>query len=85
MKKIKKTRQRSIRKKLAPIFGRAGMWLAWAPINNAYVFMFGDSPIKMDMEPMFFQYLESAKAAATRHDLVVNEDMSVSVTEEATC
>lgn len=82
MKKIKKARRRSIRKKLAPIFRRAGMWLAWAPINNAYVFMFGDSPIKMDMEPMFFQYLESAKAAAVRHGLVVNEDMSVSATAD---
>ena len=82
-KKIVSARQRAIRKKLAPIFMRPGMWLAWAPINGAYVFMFGDSPTRLDKEPMYFEKRADAEIAAERKNLVINEDNSVSVTEAA--
>ena len=59
------------------------MRLVKLPVNQVYVFTFGDSLIRLgggcDEEPLFYSHPKEAKAAARRHGLRVTKSRAVVV------
>lgn len=53
--------------------GGARMRLIYLPVNMAYVFVFGDTPTRLDNEPMFFHHKATAIAAAKDKGLTVSK------------
>lgn len=51
--------------------------LVWLTANNAYVFVFGDSLVRMGDEAMFFPTRSSARDAAAAHGLKLDGDKVV--------
>jgi hypothetical protein len=45
------------------------MILRWLPANQAWVFMFGDAPTRLDGEGLFYSTRKEAEEAAKRHGL----------------
>ncbi len=47
------------------------MKLVFSDINSAWLFMFGDAPLRIEGEPLFFEYRSQAVEAAGRKGITV--------------
>jgi hypothetical protein len=47
------------------------MKLMFSDINSAWLFVFGDAPLRIEGEPLFFEYRTQAVEAAGRHGIAV--------------